>query len=298
MINSRTDNRAIGVFDSGIGGLTVAAEISRLLPQEKIVYLGDLLHLPYGSKSVQAVLAFSKAAAGFLMSRNIKLLVIACNTATSIAKNEIERMINIPVIGVIGPGSRMACKATRNKRVGVIGTTRTISSNAYITEIQLIDPGTTVFQKPTPLLVPLIEEGWIGHPVLHMVVKEYLKFFSGKNIDTIVLGCTHYPLIKDEIGDALEGLFIVDSASTTAEMVQSTLENEELQAEVNPGIRGGVSAGKEGEVEVAPDNFEIYLTDHAHNFSKIAKMLIKKGIDDVGIVKLDYSRGRLNYNTD
>lgn len=276
----KVNNNPVGVFDSGIGGLTVAKAIKQVLPDERIIYLGDLLHLPYGSKSRNAVLEFTRAAVQFLIQQGIKLLVIACNTATSIALKEMKNEVDVPVIGVIEPGAYSACKASKNKRVGVIGTTRTIESNAYREAINRIDPKVSVFQRATPLLVPLIEEGWIGHPVLNVVLSEYFKFFQKTEIDTIVLGCTHYPLIRREIRDALKGIQIVDSAETTAEKVREVLHQLE-----------GLNKNPKNE------RYEVYLTDCTDGFEDIGERIIGKGKLDIKLVSLNYSRGQVIYNT-
>jgi glutamate racemase len=214
----------IGVFDSGIGGLTVVRAIENLLPREDIYYYGDLAHLPYGSKGGLTVRKLAKNSADFLYEKGIKVLVVACNTATSIALPEIREQLNIPVVGVIEPGGREAVESSKNKRVGVIGTTRTIVSNAYHEIIMKLDRTYRVFQLATPLLVPLIEEGWIGHPAFYLILEDYLKFFDDKDIDTLVLGCTHYPLIKDHIRLLRPHWNIVDSAHATARAVSEVLE--------------------------------------------------------------------------
>jgi len=279
MVKVKNDNRPIGVFDSGIGGLTVAAAIKRILPHETIVYVGDLLHLPYGSKSSRAVLDFTRAAVQFLIDRKVKLIVIACNTATSIAKKKIEKEVDIPVVGVIEPGAQSACRVTENKQLGVIGTTRTIRSNAYPEAIKMVDPGISVFQIETPLLVPLIEEGWLSHPVLGMVLDEYFRFFHEKSIDTIVLGCTHYPLIKSQIQRALHDVNIVDSAETTAEATETILRDNEMLC---------VSSEKGG--------YHIFLTDYAENFKLIGEKILKMEFHDINIITLNYSEGKLGYD--
>jgi glutamate racemase len=274
-------NKPIGVFDSGIGGLTVVAAIKRILPSEKIIYFGDLLHLPYGSKSSKAVLDFSRAAVSFLIRQDIKLLVIACNTATSIAMPQIKDEVDIPVIGVISPGVLAACKISKNRRIGVIGTTRTIESDAYKRALTESDKGISVFQKATPLLVPLIEEGWIEHPVMQLVLTEYLNFFHETEIDTIVLGCTHYPLIREAIQKMLPSLNVVDSAETTAVLVKETLKNRG-SFEEDTNETGGCS---------------IYLTDFTENFRIMGERIIGKEIDTTKLIKLNYSETSIKYST-
>lgn len=222
------NNLPIGVFDSGLGGLTVAKAILNLLPQESIYYFGDLAHLPYGNKSAKSVKKIALQCVDFLLNQKIKLLVVACNTATSIALEEIVKKVDIPVIGVINPGAKAGVKASLNYKVGVIGTTRTVQSNAYLQAILNLHSQFIVFQKATPLLVPFIEEGWIEHPSFDLVLKEYLSFFDLKEIDTLVLGCTHYPLIKEKIKALKPSLNIVDSAHATALSVQEALQSLKL----------------------------------------------------------------------
>ena len=282
-MNKNTQKRrAIGVFDSGIGGLTVALSIRRLLPGEPIVYFGDLLHLPYGSKSEHAVVQFSLAACSFLRSLDIKLLVIACNTAASLAMVRIVQEVDLPVVGVIEPGARAACAVTKNRRVGVIGTPRTIESGSYPAAIKKIDPNIKVYQTPTPLLVPLIEEGWSYHPVLKTVLAEYLKGLVARSIDTIVLGCTHYPLIKKEVQESLHGagnVRVVDSAETTAGETKKILEQMDML----------LSAGIE-------DNLKVYLTDITTSFRAVAGRIMGSDDIDIEIVSSDYSKDGLRYS--
>lgn len=284
MVHMNIRDRPIGVFDSGIGGLTVAAAIKEALPSEDIVYFGDLLHLPYGSKSSRAVLDFTRAAVQFLLARAVKLVVIACNTATSIAKESIEREIDVPVVGVIEPGARAACEVTRSDRIGVIGTQRTIASNAYRDAIHVLNPGMSVCQKATPLLVPLIEEGWQSHPVMQMVLSEYLKVFADGGVDTVVLGCTHYPLIKSEVQDILKGVQVVDSAYTTAQAIISIMRDAGIQRENPPGF-----AEKKG-------SYEIYLTDYTDVFKSMGEQIVGRVLDDLNIITLNWMGGKFNYH--
>ncbi len=278
-MNEKDSVKSIGVFDSGVGGLTVAASIKKILPNEQIIYLGDLLHLPYGSKSEEAILEFTKAAVDFLINQDLKILVIACNTSTSVALDYIRELVDIPVIGVIRPGAERAVKMTKNKRVGVIGTRRTIESKAYKREIQSIDESIIVFQKATPLLVPLIEEGWKDHPVMIEVLSEYLKDFKDNNIDTIVLGCTHYPLIRDKVKKLMPGVEVVDSADTTAEQVKNVLTNK----------------GKFNNSGLKYD-YKIYLTDYTRNFEELARIIVGDSANSIEVVSLKYKQGKIEYN--
>lgn len=219
-------NLPIGVFDSGLGGLTVVKALNDLLPNESIIYYGDLAHLPYGSKGQATVRKLSLDCAHFLYKKGIKLLVVACNTASSIALKDIQSAFDIPVIGVVEPGSEEAINTSKNKRIGVIGTTRTIVSNSYYNTINELAPECRVFQSATPLLVPLIEEGWSSHPAFYLILNDYLKFFDDKEIDTIVLGCTHYPLIKEAIQTMRPSFRVIDSAESTANKVKQVLEGK------------------------------------------------------------------------
>jgi len=186
----------IGVFDSGLGGLTVLKAIRRVIPGENLIYFGDTAHVPYGTKSKDAVIMFSLGIAKYLISRKIKLLVVACNTASALAIEEIRRAIKIPVVGVIVPGSKTAARVTVNGRVGVIGTEATIASGAYGAVLRKISGRIKVFGYACPLFVPLVEEGWWSGDIAQMAADKYLSEFRRKGADTLILGCTHYPLIK------------------------------------------------------------------------------------------------------
>ena len=273
------NNYAVAVFDSGIGGLTVAAAIRSMLPSEDLVYFGDLLHLPYGSKSQNAVLEFTRYAVHFLVRQNIKALVIACNTATSVAKERIEQEVTIPVVGVIEPGAREACRVSVNGRIGVIGTSRTIASNAYPEAIHRKNANMRVFQKATPLLVPLIEEGWAEHPVTKLVLSEYLKDIQNKSVDTIVLGCTHYPLISGLVQEILKDVHIVDSARTTAVMLKDILKRKSALSEKNE-----------------PGSLRVFLNDTTENFRSMAVNIIGSRGCSFESVSLHYLNGRAVYD--
>jgi glutamate racemase len=256
----------------------IPASVKRTLPNERIIYFGDLLHLPYGSKSSRAVLDFTRAAVRFLMDKAVKLIVIACNTATAIAMERVESEVDLPIIGVIEPGAQRACKLSRNKRIGVIGTRRTIESNAYYEAIKKYDPQTTVIQKATPLLVPLIEEGWKDHKVLKIVLSEYLGDFIEQSVDTIVLGCTHYPLIKGEIQDILKGVGIVDSAEALAEEIALKLRFQDLRTRRD----------EEGD-------YQIFLTDYSEIFKVMGEMILQREIGKIKPITLDWSEGKIVY---
>lgn len=242
------EKKGIGVFDSGLGGLTVVKELLKLLPNEKIIYFGDTARVPYGSKSQKVVTKYSKEITRFLLTKNIKLLVIACNTASAMALEEVKNMVDIPVIGVIKPGSRRAVKTTTNKKVGVIGTRGTIESHSYLKEIKNIDNDIEVYQKACPLFVPLIEEGMVEDNITNEVAKKYLIEMNNK-IDTLVLGCTHYPLIKNTIMKVLpDNVILIDSAEETAIEVRSILYEKRI-------LRGDIGGEPEFFVSDAPDRF-------------------------------------------
>ena len=216
--------RAIGIFDSGVGGLTVLKEVARLLPLEELFYVGDTARVPYGTKSPETVRRYAVEAAGFLVQQGVKMLVVACNTASAVAIDELASQFQIPVVGVIAPGSRRAAALTQNRKVGVIGTEGTVKSGAYARAIKLSDPAIEVVSTACPLFVPLAEEGWHEHRVADIAAGEYLAPLLDAGVDTLVLGCTHYPLLKKTLRTALgDGINLVDSAEETAKVVVETL---------------------------------------------------------------------------
>lgn len=225
----------IGIFDSGIGGLTVMREITRLLPGENTIYLGDTARVPYGSKSKETVERYSFEVAAFLLKSDIKMLVAACNTASAYAVASLKKTLKIPVIGVIEPGSRAAVAATRNNRIGVIGTEGTIRSGAYSNTIKALNPSVETFVKACPLFVPLVEEGWADDEVTRLVAERYLGELKESGIDTLVLGCTHYPLLKKTISSVMgPEVMLIDSAASTAEEVRRVLAEKDLLSRNGP----------------------------------------------------------------
>ncbi|MBI3321920.1 MAG: glutamate racemase [Candidatus Omnitrophica bacterium] len=216
--------QAIGVFDSGIGGLTVVKALIEDLPSESIVYFGDTARVPYGTKSKSTIVKFSLENVEFLLRCGVKCIVIACNTSSSWALPTLRKYFKVPIVGVIRPGALAAVRQTRNKRVGVIGTTATIKSRAYETAIQRIDPAIDVFSQSCPLFVPLVEEGWLNGSVSKQVAEKYLEPLKRQRIDTLILGCTHYPLLASTIQEVLgAGVTLVDSAKQTATEVRGVL---------------------------------------------------------------------------
>ncbi len=224
----------IGVFDSGVGGLTVLRALRERLPNERFLYLGDTARLPYGTKSADSVLRYSIQAAEFLVRRGIKYLVIACNTASSVAVDALrQRFAPIPVIGVIEPGAVAACSSSRSGQIGVIATEGTVHGGAYQRAISVIRPGFTVISQPCSLFVSLAEEGWTDGPIVDAIVHRYLDpmFAMHPRLDTLLLGCTHFPLLLDALRVAVDpAVAIVDSAATTAEALAADLNRRELNA--------------------------------------------------------------------
>ncbi len=232
------NSNAIGVFDSGVGGLTVLHQIALRLPNEKLVYFGDTARVPYGSKSAATVIRYARACANVLLKHDIKLLVVACNTASSVALDILREELSIPVLGVIEPGARSAVRATKSGRIGVIGTVATIRSGMYEAIIRESLPDAEVMSKPCPLFVPLAEEGWVDGAIPESIAEEYLREFLDRSIDTLVLGCTHYPLLKDAIRRvAGKGVTLVDSAEATGEVVVDVLNSMHSLNEELPGSR-------------------------------------------------------------
>lgn len=216
--------RPIGIFDSGIGGLTVAKAIGEALPQESLIYLGDTGRTPYGTKSDDVVCRYSRENAAFLVDRGIKLLVVACNTASAVALEPLRRELEIPVVGVIEPGAYAAVAATRTRRVGVIGTEATIRSGAYTRALKAHRGDLEVFSRACPLFVPLAEEGWTENDVARAAASRYLASLRHSGIDALILGCTHYPLLRDTIAAEMgPEVRLIDSAAATADVVESVL---------------------------------------------------------------------------
>ncbi|MBU4343339.1 MAG: glutamate racemase [Candidatus Omnitrophica bacterium] len=225
------NNRPIGIFDSGVGGLTVVREVMKALPNEKIVYLGDTARVPYGTKSNETIKRFSIENAEFLSRFKVKLIIVACNSASSIALPALKKRFKIPIIGVIKPGAKKAASITRNNRIGVIGTPTTVKSKAYDREIKLISRNRKIVSRACPLFVPLAEEGWLNGKITTDIVKKYLEPLKKNKIDTLVLGCTHYPLLRGVISKVVgKNVRIVDSASSVAGEVRAILERQDRLA--------------------------------------------------------------------
>ena len=229
MENKNRNTAAIGVFDSGVGGLTVTREIMRQLPNENVVYFGDTARVPYGSKSKNNIIRFSRQIIRFLKTKNVKAIVIACNTASALALETVQQEFDIPIIGVIVPGARAAVRETRNCQIGVLGTEATIKSETYTKEIRKLMPEAEVIGKPCPLFVPLVEEGFAKHKITEEVIDIYLSDMRKSEIDTLILGCTHYPLLRSRIMAYFgEKVHIVNPAYETAMDLKKILEEQKI----------------------------------------------------------------------
>jgi glutamate racemase len=258
-------SRPIGVFDSGIGGLTVAAALRELLPAENIFYIGDTARVPYGGKSASTIERYSMEISGLLLAEQAKMIVVACNTASALGVPRLKETLRVPVIGVILPGAEAAVKATRNGIIGVIGTRATIYSRAYERAINDLNPDVQVISRACPLLVPLIEEGWLDDPISNQVIGRYLEELVDAKIDTLVLGCTHYPLLRAAIQNYVgASIRLVDSAMNCAAAVKRLLTTEKLTAPRN----------QLGQLRVA-------VTDPTDGFLRVAERALQLQVGDV-----------------
>lgn len=222
-------NAPIGVFDSGVGGLTVAREIMRQIPNERIVYFGDTARVPYGSKSKDNIIKFSRQIIRFLQTENVKAIVIACNTVSALALDEMQQEFDLPILGVVKPGAKVAVETTVNKRIGLIGTEANIRSGVYTRYIKSLDDEAKVFEKACPLFVPLVEEGWLHDDITLQVASRYLEELKEKDIDTLIMGCTHYPLIRSTIRKVMgDKVNLVNPAYETAIELKNLLERDNL----------------------------------------------------------------------
>ena len=273
IMDEQYDNRPIGVFDSGVGGLTVLDAIQQALPHEELIYLGDTARVPYGNRTPQTIIRYATSCARQLMARGVKTIVIACNTASAHALEALNETFDIPVFGVIEPASRMAVQVSRNHCIGVVGTRATITSRAYSRAIHQMDSGAYVCGHPCPLFVPLVEEGWANTEVARLVVTQYLRellaLMDGHEPDTLILGCTHYPVLKQVIADTLSVTFhkkvhLCDPAEATASELTVQLQKSHLLASVK-------QIGKASYL----------VTDDPVQFSAVGKSFMKSPPEDV-----------------
>jgi glutamate racemase len=264
----------IGVFDSGVGGLTVAREIMRQLPNEKIVYFGDTARVPYGSKSKNTVIRYAKQIVRFLETKNVKAIVIACNTASAFALDELRKETKLPVIGVIIPGAKTAVENTTTKRIGVIGTEGTIRSAIYSQIIHEYDRDAIVLGKACPLFCPLVEEGWLHDTVTEEVAYRYLSEFKDRDIDTLIMGCTHYPLIRSTIKKVMgEDVNLVNPAYETALSLKKLLGEKNLRSEKDLISNSAM--------------YEFYLSDEPRKFVEFANSVLPFDIENVKQINIE-----------
>jgi glutamate racemase len=269
-IDNRQSEAPIGIFDSGVGGLTVFRAIDQRLPNESLIYLGDTARIPYGVRSASTVERYSLECARFVQSRGVKAIVIACNTASALAANYLRSKCSVPVIGVIRPGSRRAVEQTRSGHIGVIATEATIASGAYERTMLAIRSDIEVTSRACPLFVPLAEEGWLNHPVTFQVAEEYLAGLRSSRVDTLVLGCTHYPILRPVIERTLgDQINYVDSGEAVAENLAAMLEENGL-------------ACKTGRSRTE----EFYVTDSATRFRRVAESFLGRPLESVETVEL------------
>lgn len=263
-------NRPVGVFDSGLGGLTVLKEINKILPNENVVYFGDTARVPYGSRSKDTVIQYTFQAINFLISQNVKAIVIACNTATARALTLSQEKYDIPIIGVIEAGAKTASYTTKNNRVGVIGTQGTINSKAYNIEIAKLNKDIQIIDKACPLFVPIVEEGWYNSDIAHLTAKRYLKELIEQDIDSLVLGCTHYPLLKNTIREVVgENIELVNPAKETAKDLKKVLQSNNLL-----------------KVDNTKSNYKYYVSDIPERFASLASEFLNLEIDNINNVNI------------
>ena len=263
----------VGVFDSGVGGLTVVREIIRQLPNENIVYFGDTARVPYGSKSQKTVIRFSEQIIRFLKTKQVKAIVIACNTASALALDIVREEFDVPILGVVAPGARAAVKATRNRKIGVVGTDATVRSGVYTKVIQGMDPQIQVIEKACPLFVPLVEEGFKEHEVTREIIEYYLESLRATDIDAMILGCTHYPLLRSRIRAYMgKEIQIVNPAYETAIDLKTLLEDQDM------ANKGSDPAGS---------RYEFYVSDTADKFRQFANTVMPFDVPETNVVNIE-----------
>jgi len=258
------------MFDSGIGGLTVMKEVIRLIPNEKILYFGDTARVPYGNKAPETIRRYSREAASFLVDHQTKLIVVACNSASAYAIDELKEHLSIPILGVVAPGAKKAAELTNNQRIGVLGTRATINSGAYKRAINQILPGAEVISTPCPLFVPLVEEDFVRHEAAELIVRYYLEPLLERQIDTLLLGCTHYPLLKDQLRSFVgDRVAIVDSGEACAEELCSLLKEIELET-----------------TSTVPSEHRFFVSDDQEQFIRLGEKFLGFPIHHVESVQL------------
>lgn len=267
-------NAPVGIFDSGVGGLTVAREVMRNLPHERIIYFGDTARVPYGSKSKETIIRYSRQIIRFLMTQGVKAIVIACNTASAFALEEIKKEIEIPILGVIQPGAKVACATTKNKKIGVIGTEGTVRSQIYTKFVQQWDSEIEVIGKACPLFVPLVEEGWLKDPVTDEVAQRYLSELKEKGIDTLVLGCTHYPLLRSTVRKVMgDEVTLVNPAYETALELKELLCASHLE--------------RQEKEEQDGEKYQFFVSDAADKFKQFANSILPYDIETTRQIQIE-----------
>lgn len=263
------DNRPIGVFDSGFGGLTIAKEIMNQLTSERIVYFGDTARIPYGSKSKETIIKYSTQIIRFLQTKDVKAIVIACGTASATALEAVREKFDLPIIGIVEPAAMSAVEKTKNNRIGIIGTDGTIASKSYDQVIYKQTSSIEVFSTACPLFVPLVEEGWLDDNVTVEVAKRYLSTFMNRDIDTLILGCTHYPLLSKIIGEIMGDVTLINPANETAVVLEKLLDTNNLKHEGHTPIH------------------EFYVSDRASKFEAFAKIILQRPIVPVQQINIE-----------
>lgn len=273
-VNQELRYAPIGVFDSGVGGLTVVREIMRQIPGERIVYFGDTARVPYGSKSKETIIRFSRQIIRFLKTKGVKAIVVACNTVSALALEEIAPELDIPIIGVLKPGARVAAEATKNGKIGVIATEATIESQLYTEVIRSHNPRAQVLGKPCPLFVPLVEEGWLKDPVTVEVANRYLEPLLASGIDTLIMGCTHYPLLRSTLRQVMgDKVNLVNPAYETAQELKSLLAEH--------GIDNDERQCPEGA------KYQFYVSDAANKFKNFANSILPYGVENTHLIHIE-----------
>ena len=262
--------QAIGIFDSGLGGLTILKALRKALPHENLIYFGDTANVPYGSKSKETVSQFSLNIARFLEAEQVKLIIVACNTASALALPTLRKHIRLPIMGVIEPGAQKAAQTTQNNNIAVLGTEATVRSKAYPKTILKYAPGAKIFQQACPLFVPLVEENWHKKPMASLVAREYLSAIQKTPADTVILGCTHYPVLKPVLTKILgRKIKLVDSSDTTAEAARKFLTEKHLLENIGRGT------------------LTVYTSDDPKRFKRLAGHLLGEEIGTVRLKKLN-----------
>ena len=270
MAQTKSREAPIGIFDSGVGGLTVFRAIERRLPNESLIYLGDTARIPYGTRSAETVQRYALEDAAFIESQNVKAIVIACNTASALAADRLRQECKVPVMGVIRAGARRAVERSRNGVIGVLGTEATVASGAYERALRALRDGLEVISRACPLFVPLAEEGWVDHPVTRQVAEEYLATLRASHVDTLLLGCTHYPILRPVIERTIgDGVVYIDSGEAVAEEVAKLISERGLER-----------------TSSEPRTERFFVTDSARRFRRVAELFLGRPLESVETVEL------------